>query len=72
MCKTVNIEYKCERCSKAIVVHKKPRFGITFTGRYPKEFTKVNKRPLCTECKKAHDKSFNTFMNELKPKAKGV
>ena len=72
MCKTVRIEYKCERCGKTETKHAKPRFGIAFVGRYPKQFSKVNKRPLCEECQKAYGQAFNKFMNEKKTQVQGV
>jgi len=69
MCKTVNIEYKCDRCGQTVVRHAKPRFGLAFAGRYPKSFARIGKKPLCPDCQKEF---FVDFMNAKKSKAQGV
>jgi len=63
MCKNVKIEYKCDRCGKTIIEEKNPKLGFNLIGSYPKEFKRINKTYLCTDCQTGYNTLWNQFMD---------
>jgi DNA-directed RNA polymerase subunit RPC12/RpoP len=62
MCKNVKIEYQCDRCGKKTIQEKNPKLGFNIVTGYPKEYKKINKKYLCTNCQTQYNKIWQKFI----------
>jgi DNA-directed RNA polymerase subunit RPC12/RpoP len=70
MCKKVKVEYRCDRCGKTITETKNPKLGFNLVGNYPKEFKRINKNYLCTDCQNEYNQIWKKFINNGKKRVK--